>query len=77
LGPGLFADHAPVHAVDVRRNFAQKILARTTAPKGVAVFIAGCLARDSYLLTGDNARPQPQHCSVSMSQQQWPSGPPS
>jgi hypothetical protein len=34
-------------------------------------------ARDSYLLTGHNARPQPQHCSVSMSQQQWPSGPPS
>ena len=55
----------------------QKILARTTAPKGVAVFIAGCLARDSYLLTGHNARPQPQHCSVSMSQQQWPSGLPS
>jgi ParB family transcriptional regulator, chromosome partitioning protein len=39
----------------VRREFAKKILARKTLPKGAAIFIADCLARDSYLLTNRNA----------------------
>jgi len=39
----------------VRRDFVKKMLARKTAPKGAAIFVADCLARDSYLLTGHNA----------------------
>jgi len=42
-------------AMLVRRDFVKKLLARKTPPKGAAVFIASCLARDSYLLTGHNA----------------------
>ncbi|BBZ70788.1 hypothetical protein [Mycobacterium paraseoulense] len=30
-------------------------MARKTAPKGAAIFIADCLARDSYLLTNNKA----------------------
>ena len=41
-------------AMGVRRDFVKKILARRTAPKGAAVFIADSLARDSYLLTTHN-----------------------
>jgi ParB family chromosome partitioning protein len=37
-------------AMGVRREFARKLLARKTAPKGAAVFVAGCLARDKFLL---------------------------
>ena len=36
----------------VRRDFVRKLLA---PPKGAAIFVAGCLARDSYLLTSHNA----------------------
>lgn len=42
-------------AIGVRREFVKKLLARKTPPKGAAMFIAGCLARDSYLLTNHNA----------------------
>ena len=38
-------------ALLVRRDFVKKLLARKTPPKGAAMFVAGCLARDSYLLT--------------------------
>jgi ParB family chromosome partitioning protein len=31
-----------------------KLLARKTPPKGAAMFVARCLARDSYLLTNHN-----------------------
>lgn len=41
-------------ALSVRREFVTKLLARKTPPKGAAIFIADCLARDSYLLTGHN-----------------------
>jgi ParB family transcriptional regulator, chromosome partitioning protein len=39
----------------VRRDFVKKLLARKTPAKGAAMFIAGCVARDSYLLTSHNA----------------------
>ena len=42
-------------ALGVRREFLKKLLARKTPPKGAAIFIADCLARDSYLLTNHNA----------------------
>ncbi|WP_204815342.1 ParB/RepB/Spo0J family partition protein [Mycobacterium riyadhense] len=42
-------------ALGVRREFVRKLLARKTAPKGAAMFIADCLARDSALLTTHNA----------------------
>ena len=42
-------------ALGVRRDFVKKLLARKTPPKGAALFIADCLARDSYLLTSHNA----------------------
>lgn len=42
-------------ALSVRREFVSKLLARKTPPKGAAVFVADCLARDSYLLTQHNA----------------------
>ena len=42
-------------ALGVRRDFVKKLLARKTAPKGAAMFIADCLARDSYLLTNNKA----------------------
>jgi ParB family transcriptional regulator, chromosome partitioning protein len=42
-------------AMGVRREFVKKLLARKTPPKGTAaVFVANCLARDSYLLTNHN-----------------------
>lgn len=44
-----------VAAQGVRREFVKKMLARKTAPKGAAIFVADCLARDGYLLTGHNA----------------------
>jgi ParB family transcriptional regulator, chromosome partitioning protein len=37
-------------AMGVRREFVRKLLARKTTPKGAAVFVAGCLARDKFLL---------------------------
>jgi ParB family chromosome partitioning protein len=37
-------------AMGVRREFVRKLLARRTAPKGAAIFVAGCLARDRFLL---------------------------
>ena len=42
-------------ALSVRRDFVKRLLARKTAPKGAAMFIADCLARDSYLLTNNKA----------------------
>ena len=42
-------------ALSVRREFVKKLLARKTPPKGAAMFVADCLARDSYLLTNHNA----------------------
>jgi ParB family transcriptional regulator, chromosome partitioning protein len=42
-------------AMRVRREFLTKLVARKTPPKGAAVFVADCLARDSYLLTHHNA----------------------
>jgi ParB family chromosome partitioning protein len=42
-------------ALGVRRDFLKKLLARKTPPKGAAMFIADCLARDSFLLTNHNA----------------------
>ena len=38
-------------AMLVRRDFVTKLLARKTPPKGAAIFVADCLARDPYLLT--------------------------
>ncbi|GAT12124.1 ParB N-terminal domain-containing protein [Mycolicibacterium novocastrense] len=37
-------------AATVRRDYVRKLLARKTPPKGAAVFVADCLARDKYLL---------------------------
>jgi ParB family chromosome partitioning protein len=37
-------------AASVRREFVRKLLARKTPPKGAAVFVAECLARDKFLL---------------------------
>ena len=37
-------------AASVRRDLVRKLLARKTSPKGAAVFVAECLARDKYLL---------------------------
>ncbi|GAB4661640.1 hypothetical protein MOKP64_39540 [Mycobacterium avium subsp. hominissuis] len=37
------------------RDFVKKLLAHKSAPKGAAMFIADCLARDSYLLTNNKA----------------------
>lgn len=42
-------------AQGVRREFVKKLLARKTPPKGAAIFVADCLARDSALLTSNNA----------------------
>lgn len=42
-------------ALGVRREFVKKLLARKTPPKGAGLFVAGCLARDSALLTNNNA----------------------
>ncbi|WP_018604284.1 ParB N-terminal domain-containing protein [Mycobacterium sp. 155] len=42
-------------AITVRREFVSTLLARKTLPKGAAVFIADCLARDTYLLTHHTA----------------------
>lgn len=44
-------------AASVRRDFVRKLVTRKTSPKGAAVFVADCLARDKFLLTqhdGDN-----------------------
>jgi ParB family transcriptional regulator, chromosome partitioning protein len=41
-------------ALSVRRDFVKKLLARKTPPKGAAIFVANCLARDGYLLTTHN-----------------------
>jgi ParB family chromosome partitioning protein len=42
-------------AMGVRRDFVKNLLARKTPPKGTAaIFVANCLARDSYLLTTHN-----------------------
>jgi ParB family transcriptional regulator, chromosome partitioning protein len=41
-------------AMGVRREFVKKLLARKTPPKTAAIFVANCLARDSYLLTNHN-----------------------
>jgi ParB family transcriptional regulator, chromosome partitioning protein len=41
-------------ALNVRREFVKKLLARKTPPKGGATFVADCLARDSFLLTTHN-----------------------
>jgi ParB family transcriptional regulator, chromosome partitioning protein len=41
-------------AMGVRRDFVKKLLARKTPPKGAAIFVANCLACDSYLLTTHN-----------------------
>jgi ParB family chromosome partitioning protein len=37
-------------AAIVRRDYVRKLLARKAPPKGAAVFIAECLARDKFLL---------------------------
>lgn len=42
-------------ALNVRREFVKKLLARKTPPKGAAMFVADCLSRDSFLLTNHNA----------------------
>lgn len=42
-------------AMGVRRDFVRKLLTRKTAPKGAAIFVTDCLARDSYMLTNHNA----------------------
>ncbi|SOJ56997.1 Chromosome-partitioning protein Spo0J [Mycobacterium simulans] len=42
-------------ALNVRREFVKKLLARKTPPKGAAMFVADCLARDGALLTNHNA----------------------
>lgn len=42
-------------ALGVRREFVKKLLARKTPPKGAGLFVADCLARDSFLLTNHNA----------------------
>lgn len=42
-------------ALGVRRDFVKKLLARKTPPKGAGLFVADCLARDSALLTNNNA----------------------
>lgn len=39
----------------VRREFVTKLLVRKTPPKGAAVFVADCLARDVHLLTYNKA----------------------
>lgn len=38
-------------AQSVRRDFVTKLLARKTAPKGAATFVAHCLTRDPYILS--------------------------
>lgn len=42
-------------ALNVRREFVKKLLARKTPPKSAAMFTADCLARDSFLLTTNKA----------------------
>ena len=37
-------------AIGVRREFVRKLLAKTPPPKGAAIFVARCLARDKFLL---------------------------
>lgn len=43
-------------ALQVRREFVTKLLTRKTAPKGAAMFVADCLARDSALLSDHQAQ---------------------
>lgn len=43
-------------ALQVRREFVTKLLTRKTPPKGAAIFVADCLARDSALLTDHQAQ---------------------
>jgi ParB family transcriptional regulator, chromosome partitioning protein len=43
-----------VAATAVRRQFVTTLLARKTLPTGAAMFLADCLARDSYMLTQHN-----------------------
>ncbi|KDE96927.1 ParB N-terminal domain-containing protein (plasmid) [Mycolicibacterium crocinum] len=38
-------------AESVRRDYVTKLLARKTAPKGAATFVAHCLTRDPYILS--------------------------
>ncbi len=38
-------------AESVRRDYVVKLLARKTAPKGAATFVAHCLTRDPYILS--------------------------
>ena len=38
-------------AQSVRRDYVTKLLARKTAPKGAATFVAHCLTRDPYILS--------------------------
>ncbi|OBG71000.1 MULTISPECIES: ParB N-terminal domain-containing protein [unclassified Mycobacterium] len=42
-------------ALSVRREFVKKLLTRKIPPKGAALFVAECLARDGALLTTHNA----------------------
>lgn len=42
-------------AMQVRRDYLKKLLARKTPPKGAAIFVATCLGDDAYLLTHHNA----------------------
>ena len=42
-------------AESVRRDYVTKLLARKTAPKGAATFVAHCLTRDSHILTQNQA----------------------
>ena len=37
-------------AIGVRREYVRKLLARKVPPKGAAIFVARCLARDKFLL---------------------------
>jgi ParB family chromosome partitioning protein len=43
-------------ALHVRREFVAKLLTRKTPPKGAAMFVADCLARDSALLSDHQAQ---------------------
>ncbi len=42
-------------AMHVRREFVRKLLARKTAPKGAAIFVAACLTRESALINDYHA----------------------
>ncbi|UQX13483.1 nuclease [Candidatus Mycobacterium methanotrophicum] len=43
-------------ALQVRRDFVTKLLTRKTPPKGAAMFVADCLARDTGLLSDNQAQ---------------------